>query len=226
MANNIPPGLDPVGVKIVLSGNWGPQEQERYNKWLENKNSNPAGVPAGLDPVGVKYALRGNSWGRGDQRRYDKWEREQEKIQELITGRADYGPAYYEDGVITYKVDHRNDDFHKAFRKLEKELGIETKRVTDWRKADIICNYEDDLGNYAGVHKYKRDKNGRAYSKIEVVEDEWWSQSTVVHEIGHALGMAHPRDMSREDTIMSYGAPGDLPWFTKLDEKVLDYLYN
>lgn len=145
------------------------------------------------------------------------------KIQELILGYEGWGPDLYDDGIITYKAPAKS-DFTEAFKKLERTLGIDTQRVRKRGKADIICNW-GNTGDYAGVCHFNRTKRGRKYSTIVVDEGNWYTQSTVVHEIGHALGMDHPDDHNRTDTIMSFGAPGDLPWFTSLDRQVLDYLY-
>jgi hypothetical protein len=137
-----------------------------------------------------------------------------------------WGPDLYDDGVFTYTAPKRS-DFHKAFKKLEREYGIDTKRVKREKKADIICEW-GQLDTYAGYAEFQWNKYGRRWkqqTKLTVEPGHWYSQSTVVHEIGHALGLDHPQDMTRTDTIMSYGAPGDLPWFTPLDEYYLDILY-
>ena len=131
----------------------------------------------------------------------------------------------YNDGVITYQAPRGDRHFKRIFNRLERDLGIETDRVRRVKDADIVCYWKNPGNNRAGVERRAR-RGKHWYSEIEVEPGQWYSKSTAVHEVGHALGLGHPDDHSRTDTIMSYGARGDLPWFTRLDRAVLSWVYE
>ena len=129
----------------------------------------------------------------------------------------------YDDGVITYRAPKKH--FGRAFQRLTRDLGINTRPVKR-NRAEIFCQFGNPGKGNAGVYRDSTNKNGKWQGHVVVKRGEWYTQSTVIHELGHALGLDHPADHGRTDTIMSYGAPGNLPWFTRLDRQVLTSLYG
>ena len=133
-----------------------------------------------------------------------------------------------DDGKIKWYCPGKAKFFRKLVKKLEKEdIGLDFKRTRKEHKAEIYYEMKrgiiDDNYFMRGVAKWRGDD---PVWRLTVRKDITNKKSTVVHELGHALGLGHPEDHSAEtDTIMSYNRDFSLRYFTPKDIDCLTGMY-
>lgn len=138
-------------------------------------------------------------------------------FKELIKSNLVTQDKMYADGVITVKAPRGQ--FKRTFRRLERDTGLNFKFTRSATKAEINCVYIDEVTGGAGMAYDK----GKGRYLVEVEPNHWYSDSVVVHEIGHALGLGH---VSGRDSIMSYDRDYNTDYFMPADLHAITHVFD
>ena len=151
-------------------------------------------------------------------------------MEELISPWMGYASIpMYDDGVITWWANKKSEFFGGFVDGLEKDLGINFERVESKRDADIrhkrvkhVASSHSGKGSVLGQAKW--NPSDRIWKLKSLIGDTY--DSTVIHELGHALGLGHPEDHNAtKNTVMSYSRDRSIKRFYFKDLQVLNTIY-
>lgn len=156
------------------------------------------------------------------------------------------GDVSLEDGSSAYSVGHSHEDIvfiDNIFLKLDPLIELDFQKKAEW--SGTLLNiysiswhsqWDDDIVGQVfdqGLYELSywdvlwRDTDDKTkISKFDA--------STIVHEIGHALGLSHPNEdpynqaWNTSDTVMSYneGSAGWDTWFSAADIEALQLIWG
>ena len=130
-----------------------------------------------------------------------------------------------DDGVITWHSKRKEPHLEKSMLQLERKCSLKFEQVDRRKHAEIIVKHVKDADdeNWRGKAQWGAATNKRW--EISVLKGG--EPNTVVHELGHALGLMHPQDhRDNTRTMMSYARNRERIKFWRQDLINIDEIYN
>ena len=148
-------------------------------------------------------------------------------MNELIADWMGYASIpMYDDGVITWWANKKSDYFPTLVDELEKDLGINFERVESAKDAEIRSKRVKSIASTSGavLGNARWSPENRVWKLKTRIGDQY--DSTVIHELGHALGLGHPVDhAATTNTAMSYNRDRSIKRFFYKDLDIFNTIY-